>query len=183
MYQNFITGVVLWHGKLGIWCCPCIGSGCFCGIDLIPGLGTFVFCRCGQKNFSFLFREYHSFYVMCILYFTFVCCWWTFWLFPLFLHLWIMQFELRTLMWKYLFGSQLSFLLTRYLELLDHMAVLCFSFWSTAILFFHSWCTICYAYQRNVLGSSFSTSLATLTFFILLRGDNRLLMSVSILSL
>ena len=40
----------LWHSGLRIWQCHNYGIGCSCGSDSIPGPGTSISHRCGQKK-------------------------------------------------------------------------------------------------------------------------------------
>ena len=42
LFPKLLPGVPLWHGRLRIWFCHCIVSGCYCGMGLIPGPGTSV---------------------------------------------------------------------------------------------------------------------------------------------
>lgn len=80
-----------------------------------------------------------------------------------------------TYLCKYLFNFQLSFLLDIYLEveLLDHMVILCLTFWGITILFFYSGCTIWCSYQQYTQGSNsstFSSALIFLPFFVNING-------------
>ena len=43
-------GVPWWLSRLRIWHHLCCGSGHYCGMSLIPDLGTSACCRSGQKE-------------------------------------------------------------------------------------------------------------------------------------
>ena len=43
-------GIPWWLSRLRTQCCYCCGSGCCCGVGLIPGPGTSLCCRCIQKK-------------------------------------------------------------------------------------------------------------------------------------
>ena len=47
--KKSIYGVPWWLSGLKIQCCPCSGLGHCCGVGLIPGPGTSICCRRGQK--------------------------------------------------------------------------------------------------------------------------------------
>ena len=48
--QNIGIGVPWWLSRLRIWHCHCCGSGCCCGVGLIPDLGTFSCHRCSWNQ-------------------------------------------------------------------------------------------------------------------------------------
>ena len=48
--RRAIKEVLLWHSGLRIWHCHYSGSGCCCGVGLIPGLGTSACRGSGQKK-------------------------------------------------------------------------------------------------------------------------------------
>lgn len=53
LFQNYlpiqnVLRVSWWLSGLRIRHCHCSGSGCCCGVDLIPGPGTFICCGRGQ---------------------------------------------------------------------------------------------------------------------------------------
>ena len=49
LFKYKIHRVLVWHSRLKIWCCHCMGLGHCCGTGLIPGLGTSECSGCSQK--------------------------------------------------------------------------------------------------------------------------------------
>ena len=49
-FKSNTKGAAFWHSGLTIQCCHCNSSGCCCGMGLIPGPGTSICCKCGQRK-------------------------------------------------------------------------------------------------------------------------------------